>query len=111
MPASPWWVGQTYQPLVFTWTKDDAARSPVPLGGLTVEVWFQSTVDSARKFKGVGSLVVTDAPNGRFTYTMATSDVSLADEYDLQVKAYPTGNPSNPYYSDKFHIQVLQPIG
>jgi hypothetical protein len=109
VPVAPWYVGQTFQPLVFHWTKDDAARTPVDPTGKTLELWFRS-VDTGRKFKATGTFTIVNGPTGDLTFTLSTTDVAVADDYVGQVKMYPVGQPTNPYYSDIFPFPLQKPL-
>jgi hypothetical protein len=108
MAFSPQYVGATYNPLAISWTRDGAA--PQSLVGLIVEFWFQSTRTPAKYFKGTGTLVVSDAVNGKITYTFSQADLGVEDEYIVQFKAYPAAQPLNALYSDKDDLRVLPSV-
>jgi hypothetical protein len=107
---APQYVGGVFNPLLLQWTLD--GNKPAPIGaGMTLELWFQSVQTPGKKFKGAGTfsnVVVPSSGPSTCQDNWATSDLAVADVYLVQAKAYPTGSPLNPFYSDVYEIPVLQ---
>ena|SRR5216684_2773271 len=97
MPVTPWYVAQRTPVWAVQEFQDPPSAggqsAPLPLTGLTgstIKLHMQVTDASGNPtgsdVLGVGTVNITDSPNGKFTYAPATNDlfVTTAGKYLMQ---------------------------
>jgi hypothetical protein len=85
-----------------TWIDD--SNTALNLTTATLSVRF-SGVGSSASFTGAGAFNITNAAGGLFTYTFASSDVSVAGTWQLQFIA--TYSDTTKQFSDPVPFEVL----
>lgn len=102
MSFTPLYVGETHKLLSLTWTDD--ANVAVDLTSASITVRFKG-MGGAATFTGAGTVNITNAAAGKFTYTFNASDVAAAGNYQLQFKANYGG--SDNLFSDPLGLDIL----
>ncbi len=92
MPISPWFTNATRPVWALHIFQDPPAdggpASPLNLAGATITLHYKAT-DSAGNptgsdIPGVNTGIITDAPNGRFTYTPSATDTFVVTQLLVQ---------------------------
>jgi hypothetical protein len=102
--AGPIFVGATHRPFWFTWTEDDG--TPIDLTGATLSARFRNH-SSGAAINGTGVFADQGYSGGQFTYKMASSDISTAGNYEVQITASWSGEKE---MSDLFILPVENPL-
>ena len=101
MAITPFYVGQTHVKLSLTW-QDDSGTA-VDLTGATVTCRFLPVHGAG--FAGTGTVNVTNAAGGVFTYAFSAGDVATAGDYTLQFKAVYGDSTVN--FADPLGLSIL----
>lgn len=90
MGISPLYVGQLIPIMGVQITLDDTTHPN--LTGATLSMIIRNRNTGAESI-AIGTFTITDAANGKFTYTWVTADTANAGHYDLFVAANTANGP------------------